>query len=156
MARVNVGVNPKYLSDQHLIAESVEITMITGGLRKNGYKIKSPIPKKLNLGAGHINFFKDKIGYLHTRLICVNTEMERRGFNHSTKIVLDEYPPELINQWRPNEADSKILRERIVERLITPKSGRDPKTLHRYKRVPLQENLISFTNKLLNSELYYV
>ena len=38
MARVNVGVNPKYLADQWLIAESVEITMITGSLRKNKYK----------------------------------------------------------------------------------------------------------------------
>ena len=41
MARVNCGIEPLYLSDQHLIAESVEITMITGGLRKNGYKIKT-------------------------------------------------------------------------------------------------------------------
>ena len=44
MARVNIGVDPKYLSDQHLIAESVEITMITGVLRKNGFEIKSPVP----------------------------------------------------------------------------------------------------------------
>ena len=43
MARVNIGVNPKHLSDQHLIAESVEITMITGSLRKNNYEIKSEV-----------------------------------------------------------------------------------------------------------------
>ena len=90
MARVNIGVNPKYLADQHLIAESVEITMITGGLRKNGYVLKSPTPEKFSLGNGHINFFKNKILYLYNRLNAVNEEMRRRNFNPTTKINLDE------------------------------------------------------------------
>jgi deoxyribonuclease (pyrimidine dimer) len=75
MVRVNVGVNPLYLADQHLIAESVEITMITGGLRKNNYIIKSDMPSNLVLGKGHINFFKNKIIYLNKRLTAVNQEM---------------------------------------------------------------------------------
>jgi hypothetical protein len=75
MARVNIGINPHYLSDQHLIAESVEITMITGGLRKNDYKIKSPIPEFFNIGRGHINFFKNKLYYLNRRLLAVNKEL---------------------------------------------------------------------------------
>jgi hypothetical protein len=63
MARVNVGINPKLLSDQHLVAESVELTMITGNLRIYNYKLKSPTPLKFSLGKGHMNFFKDKIIY---------------------------------------------------------------------------------------------
>ena len=45
MARVNVGCDSLYLADQHLIAESVEITMIIGSLRKNGYIIKGKVPE---------------------------------------------------------------------------------------------------------------
>jgi hypothetical protein len=41
MARVNIGVHPRHLADQHLIAESVEITMITGGFKKNNFKSKA-------------------------------------------------------------------------------------------------------------------
>jgi hypothetical protein len=87
MARVNVGINPVYLADQHLVAESVEITMITGGLRKNGYKVKSPIPPKFKLGEGHINFFKNKIRYLERRLREVNGEMYNRQFLLNFKMI---------------------------------------------------------------------
>jgi deoxyribonuclease (pyrimidine dimer) len=80
MARVNIGVDPKHLSDQHLIAESVEITMITGGLRKHGFEIKSPVPDIFKMGTGHINFFKNKLVYLKKRLGVVNDEMRRRNF----------------------------------------------------------------------------
>jgi len=78
MARVNVGVNPLFLSDQHLIAESVEITMITGSFRKNKYTVFSEIPKQFSLGKGHMNFFKNKLLYLRERHEQVNTEMKRR------------------------------------------------------------------------------
>ena len=69
---INFGINPKYLSDQHLIAESVEITMITGALRKDGYVIKGSVPDEYCLGKGHINFFKPRILYLKDRLEEVN------------------------------------------------------------------------------------
>ena len=63
MARINVGINPIYLSDQHLIAESVEITMIPGSLKYNGFAIKGKVPEQFTLGTGHVNFFKDKLVY---------------------------------------------------------------------------------------------
>jgi len=153
MARVNVGIDPAYLTDQHLIAESVEITMITGGLRKNGYVIKSPVPSKLALGAGHINFFKNKILYLSKRLKVVNNEMRNRGMNPGTHLDILEFPRDLCNDWTPNFEDSKILRERIFDRLISPLRAK--KGFHRYNKVPI-ENLAQFAFKLKNSELYPV
>lgn len=157
MARVNVGVNPLYLADQHLIAESVEITMITGGLRKNNYIIKSEIPLQLSLGKGHINFFKDKLLYLNKRLLEVNYEMIRRDFKPGTNLVdiLNDAPTELINDWQPTIIDSNILRQRIISRLILRKNGKDGQDYYRYKRETI-ENIINFSNNLLNSKLFYV
>lgn len=153
MARVNIGINPLYLSDQHLIAESVEITMITGGLRKNGYQIKSEIPLQFNLGKGHINFFKNKLLYLAYRLLIVNMELTKRGIKNSTIIRLDEFPVELTNDWTPTWEDSKIIRFRIFDRLNYPLKAR--KGFHRYYKNPI-ENLHDFSCNMLNSELFEV
>ncbi len=118
MSRVNSGCNPKYLSDQHLIAESVEITMITGSLRKDGYVIKGSVPHEFCLGKGHINFFKPKVQYLKERLEEVNNEMIHRGFNPGTKIELFEFNQLLPSQpYVPSFKDSCLVRSRIIERL---------------------------------------
>ena len=147
MARVNVGVNPKYLADQWLIAESVEITMITGGLKKNNFEIKSEVPKEYKLGTGHINFFKPKITYLKRRLLEVNKEMSRRGFRVGTKLDLNEYPERFLGDWYPNKKDTEILRERLEW-----KFNRKP-NYWRYNREKAKNG---FLNELLASDLYYV
>ena len=156
MARVNVGLNPKLLSDQHLIAESVEITMITGSLRKEGYIIKGKIPNKFPMGTGHINFFKNKLVYLKRRLDDVNNEMRNRGFNPGTKINLDEFPKNLHGDWKPNLQDSMILRERVADRLITRSNGKSATRLHRYNKRYLGWFSKDLGMKIINSKLYYV
>jgi len=153
MARVNIGINPVYLSDQHLIAESVEITMITGGLRKNGYQIKSEIPEVFNIGKGHINFFKNKLYYLNRRLLAVNKELGNRNIRHSTKIDLGEFPSELKGDWKPTLESSNIIRERIADRLIHPLRARPG--FHRYHKNKIDSN-VNFARVMLNSELFEV
>lgn len=158
MARVNSGINPCYLSDQHLIAESVEITMITGSLRKNGYAIKGKVPDKFCLEKGHINFFKPKLIYLRNRLEEVNNEMKRRGFSPGTSIDLTEFSYRCrhnfsVKDWKPTIKDSLLVRERIVERLKNPKKAKPG--FHRYYKEPITD-IEEFSQKLLNSELYYV
>lgn len=155
MARVNIGVDPKYLSDSHLVAESVEITMITGSLRKNGYEIKSPVPKTFKMGIGHINFFKNKLKYLKKRLEAVNTEMLRRNFNPGTKLDLEEFPTKYHNDWVPDIEDSMILRTRIYDRLKNPLNGKPGHLYHRYKSSNIS-NYNEFCDTLLNSNLYYL
>lgn len=156
MARVNVGIQPVYLADQHLIAESVEITMITGGLRANDFEIKSDIPPILNLGKGHINFFKDKLLYLYKRLEEVNMEMSRRNFRPGTYIDLDLFPSELCNDWTPSLDESLVLRGRVVDRLHHPKKGQDGRKYYRYERTVIGDELTSFGERIIQSELYYV
>ncbi len=158
MARVNCGISPLYLSDQHLIAESVEITMITGALKKDKWFIKGKVPDKFCLGKGHINFFKPKILYLKDRLTEVNEEMKRRGFNPGTRINLleVEFPQGRIfgkAYWDPSIEDSNLVRERIIERLKNPKKAKPG--FHKYYKRPI-EDMEEFSLKLLNSELYYV
>lgn len=153
MSRVNVGIDPKFLSDQHLIAESVELTMITGALRKDGYKIKGPVPETYCLGKGHINFFKPKIIYLRNRLVEINTEMLARGFNPNTKIDVTEFSYMYCQNWQPSFKDTCIVRQRIVERLIFPLKAKQG--FHRYYGEPIK-NIGEFCNNLKNSKLYHV
>lgn len=154
MSRINSGISPHFLSDQHLIAESVEITMITGALRKDGYKIKGQVPDKYCLGKGHINFFKPKIMYLAKRLVEVNEEMKRRGFNPGTSIDVFEFNfLFLLNNWTPTFQDTALVRTRIIERLKTPLKAKIG--FHRYYGKPI-ENLDEFTENLRNSKLYFV
>ncbi len=157
MARVNVGVNPKYLADQHLIAESVEITMITGGLRKHGYTIKSAVPEQFVFGKGHINFFKNKLIYLKRRLEEVNAEMHSRGFKASTQIddVIQEAPARLLQDWVPATRDTDIIRGRISSRLQTRVKGQPGLGYYRYNR-DLIEDMDSFVQRFNQSELYHV
>lgn len=153
MARVNVGIDPLYLSDQHLIAESVEITMITGGLRKNNYQIKSEIPKFMDLGKGYINFFKNKLYYLNKRLLAVNKELTNRNIRNSTTIDLGVFPLELCNDWKPSFEDSKIIRFRIFDRLNFPLKAK--KSFHKYYKQEI-DNHYDFSVKMLNSKLFEV
>jgi hypothetical protein len=156
MARVNVGLNPRVLSDQHLVAESVEITMITGGLRKHNYVIKGDVPNKYPLGKGHINFFKPRLKYLEKRLAEVNKEMIRRGFKPGTHIDLEEFPKQYHGDWTPTIADTMVLRMRVADRLLNPKNGKPGKDYHRYEGVVLGDKIQDFHKNILESELYYV
>lgn len=156
MARINSGVDPAFLSDQHLIAESVEITMVTGGLRVNGYKIKGKVPDNYTLGKGHINFFKDKLVYLTQRLHEVNKQIAARGYSSGTHIDLDEYPAQFHNDWSPTWDATALVRARIASRLMSPKSGRKGSEFHRYKGKVLGAAMDQFCADMLDSPLFYV
>ena len=151
-ARINVGICPKHLSDQHLIAESVEITMIVGSLRKDGWKIKGEVPKEFCLGKGHINFFKPKILYLKGRLEEVNKEMTNRGFKPGTSIEISEFS-KFTAKWQPKFVDTCLVRQRVIERLTDPMKAKQG--FHKYYGKPIK-NMDEFCNNLKKSELYYV
>ena len=156
MARVNVGLAPKYISDQHLVAESVEITMITGGLRLHKYKIKGEIPRKFPMGKGHINFFKDKLLYLSKRLEEVNAELRDRGFKPGTHIDLSEFPRELVNDWKPTKEDSEHVRMRVADRIVNPLKAKRGQ-FHRYRSELITDSQMpGFQANILGSELFHV
>jgi hypothetical protein len=150
MARVNVGINPIYLSDQHLLAEGVEILMIIGGLEKNGYVIKGKSPSNFTLGTGHINFFKDKIIYLSRRLNEVKKEMKRRGFSSENyNIDFNKIPVKFLNDWSPSEKDFLEVKNRIVDRIENPLKAK--KSFHKYNKSELYN-----VNYLKNAKSYAI
>ena len=110
MVRVNI-IEPRNLADQHLVAEYLEIIMLTAYIKK--YPEKEGIPKNYCLGRGHMKFFKDKLGYLKKRHENLKQEMRRRGFKASKIIRVN------CNKcsWKPGKDDFKIIKKRLKMKL---------------------------------------
>ena len=122
MTRINL-INPEELTDQHLIAEYREITMVPAALKrtinsKAGFNIEQ-IPKKFTLNKGHVKFFYDKGLYLNKRYHQLVEEMKKRGFQPNKKRTFPKevFAPNLYNDWKPNLEDEKIIKERIAEKI---------------------------------------
>ena len=123
MTRINL-VNPRELSDQHLVAEYREIFMVGSSLQrsiksKNWLKTKNNIPDEFTLNKGHVTFFYNKGMYLDKRYSLLVKEMKRRGMNPDPKrqFKKSQWPKYLYNDWKPKNKDLKIIRKRIEEKI---------------------------------------
>ena len=114
MVRVNI-INPKYLTDQHLIAEYNEILMLIGYVKK--YPSLENIPENYCLGKGHIKFFKNKLLYIKKRHELIKEEMKKRGFKTNKTLRISEFKAKLKNDWKPNKKDKKIIKKRLIEKI---------------------------------------
>ena len=123
MTRINI-IDPSELTDQHLIAEYREITMVPGSLNRTlnskiGYK-ESKVPKRYTLNGGHVYFFYNKGKYLHKRYDELINEMKRRGFSPDSKRLFPHKifrDNNLYNDWMPNIEDYKVIRQLIAEKI---------------------------------------
>jgi deoxyribonuclease (pyrimidine dimer) len=119
MVRINL-INPRNLSDQHLIAEYNEILMLLGYVKK--YPKTGEIPSEYTLGKGHMLFFKNKLKYLKKRHEMIKKEMKKRGFKADKTIRLGNFSQKLVNDWRPSSKDKPLIRKRLVDRIkLKPK-----------------------------------
>ena len=117
MTRINVGIPPIELVNQHLIAEHREIKRIPNCIAKGKYNMEG-IPDKFKLGTGHVKFFYNKLLYLKNRYIKLYEECIKRGFNVQNYInAWDNVPQELMNDYKVKANDIRIIRERINEKL---------------------------------------
>ena len=123
MTRINL-VNPKELSDQHLVAEYREIFMVGSSLQrsiksKNWFKTKNNIPAEFTLNKGHVTFFYNKGKYLDKRYSLLINEMKRRGMNPDPKRIFkkSQWPKYLYNDWKPKNKDLNIIRKRLEEKI---------------------------------------
>ena len=123
MTRINL-VNPKELTDQHLVAEYREIFMVGSSLQrsmksKSWNKTINNIPKEFTLNKGHVTFFYNKGKYLDTRYKKLVNEMKRRGMkpDPKRKFKKSQWPKYLYNDWRPKSKDLQIIRKRIDEKI---------------------------------------
>lgn len=116
MVRINL-INPKYLADQHLIAEYNEILMLLGYVKKHSKVNYSKTPTRYKLGKGHILFFKDKIGYLKKRFEIIKKEMFKRGFIGKIDINTKLFDKKLVKDWRPDSIDKNIIKVRLIQKI---------------------------------------
>ena len=80
MTRINV-VPPGELCDQHLLAEHRELTRIPNGILSGKLKVDyDDRPSEYKLGAGHVKFFTNKLGWLFIRYLDLTAECIARGF----------------------------------------------------------------------------
>ena len=116
MTRINVGIPPAELVNQHLIAEHREIKRIPNCIAKGKYNMDG-IPDKFKLGTGHVKFFYNKLLYLKNRYTSLYNECIKRGFNVQNYIsAWDNVPQELMNDYTVEANDIKIIKQRIDER----------------------------------------
>lgn len=117
MTRINVGVPPKKLTRQHLIAEHREIKRIPNVVSKGKFNLKGQ-PKEFTLGTGHVKFFYDKLGYLKRRYEELYSECCNRGYDVSYYgDAWNNIPVQLMGEYTPTERDIEIITQRINERL---------------------------------------
>lgn len=89
--------------------------MLLGHLKKHGVNKKTP--ENYKLGAGHINFFKNKLKYLKFRHEKIKNEMRLRGFKTNISINLTEFSKDLHNSWSPSKRDIIIIKSRLIEKI---------------------------------------
>lgn len=110
--RINL-VDPKELSDQHLISEYMESKVVMKNIEKGKYKMEK-LPKNFCLGAGHIKFFLDKQFFLGRRNYLLWIEMKARGFNPKG-MPNHYYRTTYLSDWKPSKKDIELSRNRIIE-----------------------------------------
>lgn len=119
--RINV-INPKYLTDQHLVAEYREMKMITyyyvkSANTKNGID-ESKISERYTLNKGHAYMWYNKFGYIDKRFKAICQEMRNRGNKCDyDKLNYTGIPEKAFGDFIPNEDDVRIILDRILERI---------------------------------------
>ena len=116
MVRINI-IPPKYLTDQHLIAEYNEILMLLGHVKKNPHIEIENLPKEYRLGEGHILFFRNKLKYLKKRFNKIKREMRRRKFKPKKDIDLTCFDKNLRKNWKPSRKDKEKIKNRLKEKI---------------------------------------
>ena len=114
MVRVNL-IDPKKLSDQHLVAEYNEILMLVAYIKK--YPQIKNIPPEYCLGKGHMIFFKDKLLYLKRRHESLKLEMKKRGFVPTKTIKVNSFNKNNKKNRKPKRKDINIITERIITKI---------------------------------------
>ncbi len=121
MTRINANIEPRNLTDQHLLAEHREIKRMCDMYSKRSEASKfDDIPQEFTLNKGHMTFFLDKGKFTHDRYKSLYSECLNRGFNVTnfsdswTKYINDD---QFYKGWESTEKDNDIIIKRIIERL---------------------------------------
>ena len=122
MTRINV-IDPKYLTDQHVMAEYRELPMVISSLRRSlASKRGLPkIPENYTLNAGHVTFFYSRGRYLQRRYQALICELTNRGYSLDPARPVDFSiftDNNMHGDWQPTNADVLINANRIAQRIL--------------------------------------
>ncbi len=121
MTRINVGVKPKELYDQHLITEIKEINQLVGQYLKslNSKNGITNIPDTFTLNTGHVRFFYNKFKYLHNRFNLLSKEAINRGYDIKAVFPIDKILQQHYNDYIERVQDRCIIMQRIHIRVLS-------------------------------------
>jgi deoxyribonuclease (pyrimidine dimer) len=122
MTRINV-IDPKYLTDQHLMAEYRELPMVMSSLRrslasKTGLK---KIPEQYTLNTGHVSFFYPRGKFLKKRYEAIVQELRARGYelDPTRKADFSVFTDNnLYGDWEPDHQALTTNVARVKERIL--------------------------------------
>jgi deoxyribonuclease (pyrimidine dimer) len=120
--RINT-IDVKFLADQHLLAEWVEILMLKPYIKrsinsKNGLELPMEKTTIYILGTGHAKFFYDKLLYVQKRYEEIEVELKKRKYNTNPTLDFSDLPLELFNDWEPTREDKILNLNRIISRIL--------------------------------------
>lgn len=119
--RINV-INPKYLTDNHLIAEYRETKMVTYYYVKSSNTKNGIDPARINprytLSTGHAYMWFNKLGYVDKRFKSIVQEMKNRGFQTNfDKLDYSNIPETAFGDFTPDQNDIRVNLDRVIERI---------------------------------------
>lgn len=119
MTRINL-VPVGELTDQHLLAEHREIKRIPNLILSGKFSLEWQ-PKEFTLWTGHVKFFYDKLFFLFERYSKLHLECIKRWFKVERYFSSFEFQKFLwkwlMKNYKPNEKDIEISRQRIQEKI---------------------------------------
>lgn len=122
MTRINL-INPRELTDQHLVAEYRELPRIFWIVKKKLLENKEiKVWKEYKMWRGHVIFFYDKLGFLEKRYYEIVKECKKRWFNISfSELDLSDIPKNYKKDFFPTKQDINISFSRIKDKLDNKK-----------------------------------
>lgn len=125
MTRINSAISPKFLTDQHLLAELRELPRIFTAVKNRLSLDKdfNDIPKKFTLGSGHVKFFYDKCQFLSNRHHSLRLEYFDRYKKHYEFDYhrISSIPDKFFGDYESTDNEKQLLVDRISTRIINSK-----------------------------------
>lgn len=123
MTRINSAIDPKNLTDEHLMAEHRELKRIPNAVIRQALSsgLKPNKVEKFTLGKGHVLFFYDKLAFLYRRYVDIHKECHLRGIrvmNFSDSFMdAKNLAPSCWHDYKPTDEEYDLLIERITQRI---------------------------------------
>lgn len=131
MTRVNLGIEPAELCDQHLIAEVYELPRV--------FAFHGKVPGPFRLGKGHVLWCSQYPGLMAQRYRALVAEMDFRGFH-----VTHREPPSAA---KPEDKARVLGAREIVSRRIVEKLEGMRRAPRWTKRQPPSWALVALDNR---------